>query len=109
LRLSAALASLTVRLHEGGSETRKVEAVALNERIGYVDDDAAAAVLLVRRSGVEAEALQPSRMGQSPEKPKGYGTPVLPHWRSHRTPPLTAAAAAEEEEVAWRRKGRRRK
>jgi hypothetical protein len=99
--LSAALASLTVRLHEGGSETRKVEAVALNERIVYGE----AAAGLFGRSAVDAEALQRRRMGQSPEKPKGYGTEVLPHRRSLQLP-LRAAAA---EEVSYERERRRRR
>jgi len=48
-------------------------------------------------------ALQPRRMGQSPEKPKGYGTmKPPPHRRSHRLPPAPAvaqrAAWGEEEE-----------
>jgi hypothetical protein len=64
--LSDALASPTVRLHDGARETTKVELVELNERTGY----GAAAVLRGRR-GVEAVALQPRRKGQSPEKPKG--------------------------------------
>jgi len=99
--LSAALASPTVRLHDVGRETRKVEALALNERIVYGE---AAVPALCGSSSDAAELvwLQVRVMGQSPEKPKGYGTVVLPHWRSHRTPPLTA-------EVAWRRKGRRRR
>ena len=102
--MSAALASLTVRLHEGGSETRKVEAVALNERIVYGEAGAG----LCGRSGVDAEALQSRRMGQSPENPKGYGTEVLPHRRSLQLPLLAAAAAAEEEEVSYERERRRR-
>jgi len=100
--LSAALASLTVRLHEGGSETRKVEAAALNERIVYGEAGAG----LCGRSGVDAEALQSRRMGQSPENPKGYGTEVLPHRRSLQLP-LLAAAAAEEEEVSYERERER--
>ena len=80
--MSDACASWTVRLHEGATETTKVEVLELNEVIGY----GASAVLFVRRSGVDEVALQSRRMGQSPEKPKGYGTEVLPHRRSLQLP-----------------------
>ena len=86
-------------MHESARETRKVEAVELNDRIGY----GAAAVLRGRR-GVEAVALQSRRMGQSPEKPKGYGaTKPSPHRYSHRPRPAVA------QKVTWGRKRKRRR
>ena len=98
---SAALASATPRPHDGASETRKVEAVALNERTGYV-----AAAVLRGSSAFDVVALQDRRIGQSlppppPEKPKGYGTVVLPHCRLHDGP------AAGVEKVASGRKRKR--
>ncbi|TVT99081.1 hypothetical protein EJB05_55580, partial [Eragrostis curvula] len=96
---SDAAAAATVRLHEGSRRARKVEAVELNERIGY-----AAVALLCGSSAVEVVALQIKRMGQSPEKPKGYGTAPPLHRRWH--PPPSPAAM---EKVAWRIKKRRRR
>jgi hypothetical protein len=98
---SAALASATPRPHDGARETRKVEAVALNENTGY-----GAPAVLPGSSAVEVLALQVRRIGQSPppEKPKGYGTVVLPHCRLHDDP-----ADAGAEKVASGRKRRRSK
>jgi len=88
-------------LHESARETRKVELVELNETTGY-----GAAAVLRGRWGVEVVALQPRRMGQSPEKPKGYGaTKLPPHRRSHRPPPAPAVA----QKVAWGRKRKRKR
>jgi hypothetical protein len=86
---AASASATTLRLHDGGRETRKVDEVELNERIGY-----GAAAVLCGRSGVEVVLLQLRRMGQSPEKPKGYGAELPPHRWSHRPPP--AAAVAEK-------------
>jgi hypothetical protein len=65
--LSDDSAPRTVRLQDGATETRKVEALGWNERIGY-----GSAAVLCRRSGrLEMVALHVRRMGQSPEKPNG--------------------------------------
>ena len=86
-------------MHESARETRKVELVELNETTGY-----GAAAVLRGRWGVEVVALQPRRMGQSPEKPKGYGaTKPPPHRCSHRPP------AAVAQKVTWGRKRKRRR
>jgi len=57
-------------------------------------------------SAVDVVALQARRIGQPPppppEKPKGYGTVVLPHCRLHDDDP-----AAGAEKVASGRKRRR--
>ena len=66
--MSDALASPTLRLHEGAMETRKVEkGVWRNEMMGY----GGAAVVVRGRRAVEVEASQARTTGQSPEKPKG--------------------------------------
>jgi hypothetical protein len=63
-------------------ETRKVEVVELNERMGY-----GAAAVLCGSSGVDVAALQARGMGQSPEKPKGYGTTEPTQRWLHPPPP----------------------